>query len=106
MEKRAFERIPFNFSLKILNLQTSDTNLAETTDMSAMGLGILSERKLFPQTALDIWVKIPTQSEPFYVRGEVAWCQKFSFDKYKAGINFRKPQLLGVARALRAAGKI
>lgn len=106
MENRIFERIPFNFPLKILNLETSDTSLAETTDMSAKGMGLSSTTRLLPQTTLDVWVDISGQSEPFYVRGEVIWCQRSLDDKYKAGVNFIKPELMGVARVLRALGKL
>lgn len=102
-DRRTFARFPVSLSLKYLDSSANREGQAQTCDVSAKGIGILSQEKLEPHTALELWLQMPDKSEPFYTRGEVVWSGPASNDEYRAGINLDKADLMGVSRVLRSS---
>ena len=92
--KRAFRRIPTELPLRFLNLAENKWRLTKTCDISAQGIGLISEEELPRQASIETWVSLPDVAEPLYSRGRVAWSEKLSPDKYRVGINLEKPNLL------------
>lgn len=101
-DRRIFERFAVSFPVSFLNQENSCELCAQTRDISAKGMGITSSEELKPRTQVELWLKIPDNSEPLYARGEVAWCKKDAAG-YMAGINLEKADLMGLSRILRVA---
>jgi hypothetical protein len=101
LDRRIFERIPVKLSLRFL-YPTSDTeNLAQTQDISAAGIGLVTDRELLPRDHLEMWLQIPDKGEPLHTTGEVAWSNIIEPNKYKVGISLEKVELMEMSRVLR-----
>jgi hypothetical protein len=100
-DRRIFERIPAKFSLKFLNLRSNKECSAQTRDISAEGIGLVTEEVLFPYAPLEIRLQIPDKGEPLCSRGEAVWSMMVEPKKYRAGISLAKPDLMGISRVLR-----
>jgi hypothetical protein len=102
-DRRIFERFGARLPLRFLNLNNGKEGLAETRDINAKGIGLLTTEQLATRTPLEIWVEVPNGGSPLYSRGEVAWSKPVNAQEYWAGINLNEADLMGVARVLRAA---
>jgi Tfp pilus assembly protein PilZ len=102
-DRRIFERIPVKLPLKYLDLQSNKESLAQTRDISAEGIGLVTDREFLPGAPLEIWLEIPDKGEPLYVKAEVVWSRVIGLNKYRSGISLEKPQLLEISRVLRLA---
>lgn len=100
-DRRVFQRIPTRVSLRLRNMRSHDWTLAETRDISAKGLGIITEEELSPQTPLELWLPIVNKGESFYTRGEVVYSEMLTPDRYRIGVNLAKAELLGISQVLR-----
>lgn len=100
-DKRVFARINARFPLRFLNPDTGREGEAETLDISANGLGLLIDDGLSPKTPLEMWMRIPDQHEPLYVRGQVIWAGEAPDDRrQRIGVRLDKAELMGLARVL------
>ena len=100
-DRRLFERIPVERSLRFLAPRSNKAGLAQTQDISAQGIGLLTEKELLPRTPLEIWLHIPDKGEPLYTRGRVVWSKMVEPNRYKVGIGLEKVDLMGMSRVLR-----
>lgn len=100
-DRRIFARIPVDFSAKFLDLTENKEGEAVACDISAKGIGLLANKRLQPRSDLEIWLNFPDGSNPFYTRGRVIWSEMVEPDKYKAGINLEKADLMGISRFMR-----
>lgn len=99
-DKRIFERFSTALSVKFLDAQANREGTAIARDVSAKGIGLVTDEELRPETALELWLQMPDQGEPLYARGEVAWCAA-SGACFRAGVNFEQANLMGLSRLLR-----
>lgn len=100
-DKRIFARFPVTFPLRFLDLDVNKEGDAQTQDISAKGIGLMTSRQLRPHTSLEMWLSIPDKGEPLYTRGEVVWSKRLEPDKYRAGVNLERADLMGMSRVLR-----
>jgi len=100
-DRRIFERFPVRLSLRFLDLDSNREGQAESSDISAKGIGLVTNEVLSPNTALEMWLNIPDKGEPLYTRGEVVWSRMLEPNKYRSGIELEKADLMGMARVLR-----
>jgi c-di-GMP-binding flagellar brake protein YcgR len=101
-DRRVFERFAVRFPVRFLNREANEEGIAQTQDLSAKGMGLVSDEALPVNAALEIWLQLPDQPEPLYTRGEVVWSSSTGPDEYRAGVNLEKADLMGLARVLRA----
>ncbi|MDD4980042.1 MAG: PilZ domain-containing protein [Candidatus Omnitrophica bacterium] len=101
-DKRIFERFPASLPLRFIDLSVNKESQAQTQDISAKGIGLMTDKELSPQTPLEMWLDIPDHREPLYTRGEVAWSKLLGPDKYRVGVNLERADLMGIARILRS----
>lgn len=101
-DKRVFSRCPVDCPVRFLHPDLHQECLARAQDISAKGLGLISNIALTPHTTLELWLDIPDQAGPLYTRGEVVWSKPVGFSEYRLGINLEKADLMGLARVLRA----
>ncbi len=104
-DQRIFARFPARFPLRFLDVDTNMEGGAETSDISAKGLGLVTNGHLQPNSSLEMWLHIPDQGEPLYARGEVVWSKMVEPNKYRSGINLDKADLMGLSRVLRVLRK-
>jgi hypothetical protein len=99
-ERRAFQRIPIKLSLRILNLRSKRESLTQTVDISANGIGLIAENKLYPNTPLEIWLQTPDAAEPLHTKGEVVWAKMLEPNSFRVGVRLEKTDLLALSQAL------
>ncbi len=100
-DRRIFERIPVRRSLRFLAPRSNLAGLAQTRDISAQGIGIMTEKELSPQTPLEIWLHMPDSGEPFYTTGKVIWSEQIESNRYRAGIKLDRVDLMGISSLLK-----
>lgn len=101
-DRRIFERFPVNFPLKYLDSKQNKEGQAQARDVSAKGMGFVTNGALPPQTPLEMWIEIPDKGEPLYIRGEVVWSVPQGANEYRVGVDLEKADLMGLSRVLRA----
>ena len=100
-DRRVFERIKTKIPLRFLNPTNGREGTADTVDISANGLGLITNEDLSTLTPLEIWLDIPDYREPFYTRGEVVWSEPSAdINQYRVGVQLEKAELMGLARVL------
>lgn len=100
-DRRVFARIATRLPVKFLNPVSGMEGRADTVDISANGLGMVTNESLSARTPLEMWLDIPDQHEPLYTRGEVVWSTVLSeTEKQRVGVRLEKAELMGLARVL------
>jgi hypothetical protein len=100
-DRRTFERFALNLAVRFFDLYRQQEGEGKTVDISAKGMGLITEKDLDAYTPLEIWIEIPQSVEPFYTRAEVVWSKPISENLTRVGIEFEKANLMGVAQLLR-----
>jgi hypothetical protein len=101
-DKRIFERIATDFSVKFADLNSSSTGQARLSDISAHGLGMIAGVHFQPATQLELWLQIPVKGMTLYVRGEVVWSSLAGSSGYRTGVRLDRAELMDISRVLRA----
>lgn len=100
-DHRIFERFKKEFSARFIGLDGKE-GLAQTFDVSAKGLGFLTNQELEERANLEIWLDVPNSTEPLYARGQVAWSRLAGKGGFQSGIELERADLMGISRLLRA----
>lgn len=101
-DRRIFARFPTEIPLRVLDMNRGREGQAQTQDISAKGIGLLTNEELSPHTPLEMWLEIPDKGEPLYTRGEVVWSKSQGADEYRVGVDLERADLMGISRVLRA----
>ena len=100
-DRRIFGRIPAKLPIRFLASGEDREFRGKTVDISANGIGLLSEEGLPLQAPLEIWLDLPNGRGPFYTRGEVVWSSASDEAKrQRLGIRLEKAELMGLAPVL------
>jgi len=100
-DRRVFERINIKLPVRFLDPDSGREGSADTTDISANGLGLVINESLPTATPLEMWLGIPDKHEPLYTRGEVVWSEPLSgTGEHRVGVRLEKAELMGLARVL------
>lgn len=102
-DKRVFERFSATCPVTFLNLDSQTEHQGQLCDVSAKGLGLVTNTEFLPSAPLEMWVKVPDSGEPFYTRGAVMWSREIEPDKYRVGISLERADFMGLSRVMRAA---
>ncbi|TBR15082.1 PilZ domain-containing protein [bacterium] len=100
-DQRIFARFPARLPLRFLDADANMEGGAETYDVSAKGLGLVTNEQLKPHTSLEMWLHIPDKGEPLYTRGQVVWSTMVEPNRYQTGVNLERADLMGLSRVLR-----
>lgn len=100
-DKRIFERFAKKLPLRFLDLNSFQEGGVQTEDISAKGIGFISDVELKPDTPLELWVEVVDKGEPLYARGQVAWSRMCEGGQCRVGVNLEKANLMGLSRILR-----
>ena len=101
-DRRIFQRFNIRFPVRLLDLNNGEEIVAETSDVSAKGIGLWSKKAIIENTPVEAWLKIPDRGEPLYTRGNVAWSRTEGLGECHLGINLEKADLMGLSRILRS----
>jgi hypothetical protein len=74
---------------------------ANTIDISAQGVGIVSEEELKPETPIEIVLSFPDTNDEFVATGKIIWTRKTEDNKFRIGIALEKPELMMISQFLR-----
>lgn len=100
-DRRVFARIDTKLPVRFLDPTSSIEGRADTVDISANGLCLVTDKSLSVKTPLEIWLDIPDHHEPLYTRGKVAWSEILpDTRKQRVGVHLEKAELMGLARIL------
>ncbi len=100
-DHRIFERFKKEFSAWFVGLDGKE-GVAQTFDVSAKGLGLVTSQGLESNCNLEIWLDVPNSTDPLYTRGQVIWSKLDGKDGYLNGIELERADLMGISRLLRA----
>ena len=100
-DRRIFERVAVSHAIRFFDLYHQQEGEGKTVDVSAKGIGLLTKQQLRTYTPLEIWIDIPSHSQPFYARAEVVWSKPSPDGQIRAGVCFERADLMGVAQLLR-----
>ncbi len=100
-DRRIFQRFNVRFPAKLLDLNSGNEILAETSDISAKGIGLVLQENLAANTPLEAWIGIPDNSEPLYTRGLAVWSKEDGDFGYRVGMDLERADLMGLSRILR-----
>lgn len=100
-DHRIFERFRKEFSARFIGLDGRECS-AQTFDVSAKGLGLVTGQPLEASANLEIWLNIPNSTDPLYTRGQVVWSKSAEKGNFRSGIELERADLMGVSRLLRS----
>jgi c-di-GMP-binding flagellar brake protein YcgR len=100
-DRRVFARFNITTPVRFMSAQAGIDGTGETSDVSAKGVGMLTDKNLEPRTPVELWLSAPDQGEPIYTRGEVVWSREVIPGQYRVGVNLDKADLMGMSRMLR-----
>jgi len=101
-EKRVFPRYSVKILLRYFNLNLLGEAHAQTQDISAKGICLVTREALAEDTPLDIWLQMPDNGEQIYIKGKVVWSNMIEPDKYRVGVNLENTELNPILLALKA----
>ena len=99
-DRRIFLRFPASLPLRYINLNLKRKGQAQTCNISANGIGLVTNEELIPHTPLDIWLDIPDNGEPLNTKAEVVWAKKIKPNRYVTGVSLQNVELMGMSRIL------
>ncbi len=100
-DRRLFARIDTKFPLRFLNSINGNEEAAQVVDISAGGVGFVTESILPVNAPLEMWLNIPDRHVPFYTKGDVVWSSPIpEADQQRVGVRLEKAELMGLARIL------
>ncbi len=102
VDRRLFARFPVKLPLRFLEKGKIRKNEAQTVDISAIGIGFISKKKLSPDTLLEIWLDTPDRDEPLYIVGRVVWSKRRGviIRKWRTGVYLIRVNLIDLGRVL------
>ena len=100
-DRRMFERVPLEISLRFLNCYSNKWNLVKSSDISVRGIGLVATNDLAVGTPLEMWLPIPNRGESHYTKGKVAWSREVTPEKYNLGICLDRLDLAGMAHFIK-----
>lgn len=100
-DRRVFMRMKTRLHLRFLDSTNGRENEADTIDISANGISMLTSEILSAKTPLEMWLGIPDSREPLYTRGQVVWSQTLpDTGEQRVGVRLERAELMGFARTL------
>jgi len=98
-ERRVCTRFPVSVLVKCVS--KNQHMIAESFNISAKGLGLITNEELSCGSRVNMFVLTPGSGEKVAVQGRVVWAENFGFGKYKIGIALGHTELKPVTIVLR-----
>jgi PilZ domain len=102
-ERRKFSRFPLKVLLRYFNFDLlREEARAQSYDVSAKGICLITRDVLPVNTLLDIWLEMPDNGDKKYVKGKVIWYAMIEHDKYRIGIDLEDAELNPISLVLKS----
>ncbi|MDD5565559.1 MAG: hypothetical protein PHG31_01505 [Candidatus Omnitrophica bacterium] len=102
-DRRVFERCSVRLAVKYCGADSYNNNDAETYNICAKGLCLVTSQELCARTIVGIWLYFPHHKEPLFTRGMVVWSKSTICHRYMSGIDLEEPDLMGSYHLLKNA---
>ena len=99
-DRRTFERFNLELAVSYSGENCPERNYVHTRDISASGLGIISDNMLVDGSELDLALRVPTIDKEFPAKGKVIWSKRCG-NSFRAGIALDRSELMEVSTILR-----
>lgn len=100
-DKRFFCRFVLrDYSMRFKDLRLGDKFGGVCKNISAGGIGVVSDWNVRVKTPVEIWLECQDGFEPFHIIGKVVW-SVVSQDFCHIGIVFDRPKLMSMSRILK-----
>jgi len=99
-DRRIFERFKITIPLVCVPQASGDHAEVNAFDISAQGLGLVSDMDLIPGAEMDLTLRIPALNKEFPAHGTVIWTRKF-YAKFRSGIQLDPSCVMGISTVLR-----
>ena len=98
-DRRLFARIKLKIPLRFLAPDSGKECKAETMNISANGVGFITDVNLPEKATLEMWLEIPDHHAPFYTRGEVIWSKALdNTGQQRVGVRILREDFIGFSR--------
>ena len=104
-ERRQYPRFPTKIPLTYRESDSTQEIEAQSRDISAQGLCIVTEEEVPVGETLDISLQMQDTGEGIMRKGRVVWLSAFNHLMYKLGIKLDEPPLKPIALVLRTIKK-
>lgn len=101
VEKRAFSRFPISISVICFHPALHKPVKTKTHDISAQGLGLITDKKLQPGDSLDLCLEMPDNGEKINRKAVVVWISMIGSNTGRVGIKLEEAKLKPVPLVLR-----
>jgi c-di-GMP-binding flagellar brake protein YcgR len=98
VDRRMFERVNMRVPVKYQLEENSTQGEASAANISAAGVGVLTDRDIKPQQRLHLWLKFPDGRQPCYTRGKVVWCSQAREYLWRIGVEFDEINFVRLSR--------
>jgi len=99
-DRRIFARFPAQLPLRYLDISSNQEGEAQTFDLSAKGIGLVTQQQLPEYTPLEIWLRMPVDGKPLYLKGQVVWSKDFEPQGYRVGVELEETQMMSFSQLL------
>jgi len=100
-ERRRFVRFGRILPIKFKDLDTQQEGKGQSHDISAKGIGFITDTPLLEKANIEIWLYVADNHNPICFRGKVTWSNTVGPNSYRVGVDLGEVDFLGIARALR-----
>ncbi|MBI5145073.1 MAG: PilZ domain-containing protein, partial [Candidatus Omnitrophica bacterium] len=100
-ERRRVPRFSVSIPLTYYNFNSQKSNQGKLHNLSAQGIGFVTDEELAPGTYLEIWLEMPDNGEQIYTKGKVVWTKQLETNQYRVGINLEGFNLKPIPIVLR-----
>jgi len=100
-DHRIFERFKRELPVRFMGVDGKEGQ-AQTFDVSAKGLGLVTTNELNRYAPLEIWLNVPNSTEALYTRGQVVWSKLGGNTGYRCGVELERADFMGISSLLRS----
>lgn len=99
-DRRTFERFKLEFHLSCSQGNSPEKFHLHAQDISAEGMGVISNKKLFPGVLVNMSLQIPGLSKEFPAQGRVVWSRQLK-NGFMTGIALERTRFMEISTILR-----
>ena len=104
-DRRTFERFKLQFNLSCSQGNSSEKLHLHAHDISAEGMGVISDKKLCPGVWVNMEFQIHGMNKEFPAQGRVIWSRKLK-KGYMTGITLEQTRFMEISTILRCLHSI
>jgi len=99
-DRRTFERFKLEFHLSCFQGNSPEKFHLHAHDISAEGMGVISDKKLFPGILVNMSFQIPGINKEFPAQGRVIWSKQVK-NCFMTGITLERTRFMEISTILR-----